>query len=156
MSSLLHLISTTLLSLCHQQQLPEKDVHVQGGSNPAAVSTLHSQGHWLQSWERPLNSNVIAWWHWGCPSVSGKSSHYLALSQFHRVLRSLLPPKEKYHDDFWHFPFPSYSLSQQWCGNLWSSDGTRSQSKPALHPEGHSHSSFGTGGLVCFATTPSP
>lgn len=112
---------------------------LQCGSNPATVSILLSRGHWLYSWECRLNSNIIAWWHWGCPSL-GKvliTLHCLSFTGFWCLrswmwcygLQSLLQTQEKYHGDLWHFPFSSYSLSQQWCGNLWWSDGMTSTIK---------------------------
>jgi len=80
-SSLLHLLSTALtalVSLCHQQQLPEKDLN----PSPAGISILHSPGHWLQSWEGQINSNVIACWVLRVPITLYLLTTFL-LSQLH-------------------------------------------------------------------------
>lgn len=160
MSSLLHFISTTLVSPCHQQQLPEKDVHpavwIQSshthkdtGSSPGSVEQI--QMSLLDGTEGAHHSlgKVLITLH--CLSFTG--FWCLRSWMWCYGLWSLLAPKEKHHDDLWHFPFSCYSLSQQWCQPLMAWGVNQSQHcilrDTAIPP-------LGTGGLVCFATTPSP
>lgn len=152
MSSLLHLISTILLSLCHQQQLSEKDVHpsvwIQTNCclHPAFTRTLalvlgeltKFKCHCLVALRQPITLRekfslpCTAWvsqgfdfWDLGYGAMAWGPCHHLRKNAMMTF-------------GIFHSLATACSLSQQW-----RSDDMRSQSKPALHPEGHSHTSFG-------------
>lgn len=122
-------------------------------SHPAAISTLYPQGHWLQPREAGTNSNAISCWVlrvpialWeklSLPSCCRSSTVFWCLSShtWYSGLCSLLSPKGKYRG----LTFGAFRSLAEAC----PSDGIDDQiaqgvqSKLAMHPEGHSHTSFG-------------